>query len=263
MKKICLIVALLLALVDASAQWNWKENSSFGWRRNESSWRKNEIPWRNEHSWWNGFYGESTTFHKGKEIHDAYYTDRSSGTSYGFVGGYNNQVQRDYSGRRPYSAETGQWDGINAGDKNVARRNSGVWSESRPAGRAATRGNGRSLLNSDVWRTERHVAGGFNGGADATDYGRRVKPQGAPGNYNTPSAAGMKIGSKIKEMPVVGSDEESGRRTLGQENGGASGGQYGFGEVPKDDAPVGDGVLILLFFAALTGICKIYHQDFD
>ena len=257
MKKICVIVALLLAMADASAQWKWKENSSFGWRKNESS-------WRNEHSWWNGFYRESTTFHKGKEIHDAYYTDRSAGTTYGFAGGRESQVQRDYSRHRSYSDESGQWGGINTDDKTVARRNSSVWNETRSAERAVTRGSGSTLLNRKVWNEHHHGRTIFyGGGADATDYGRRVKPKGAPGNYNTPNAVSMKIGSKIKEMPVVGSNDESGRRSLGQDDEGAAGGQYGFGEVPKDDAPVGDGALILLFFAALTGICKIYHQDFD
>ncbi len=242
MKKICLIVALLLALVDANAQWKWKEKRGSGWR------------------------SESTSFHRGKEMNGIRYTDRSSGTSYGFIGGYDGQVRRDYSRRRSYSAEADQWSSINADDKSVAKRNAGVWSESRPrpAERPAARSYGGSLLSRNVWVENHHGRSRvYSGGGDAVDYGRRVKPQGAPDNYNMPNAMSMKIDNVIKETPAVASNEEYSRSALGQDNGGAAGGQYGFGEVPKDDAPVGDGLLVLLFFVALTTVYKIYHQDFN
>ena len=257
MRNICLIVVLFLAMVDASAQWNWKENSSFGWRKNES-------PWRSGHSWRSGSSGESATFHKGKDINDSYYTDRFAKTSYGFIGERNGQVQRDYYRRRQYSAETYQLNGISTENKAVARRNSGLLYESRPARHAVTHRHGSNLLSRKVWDENRHIRTTYSGGsANAIDYGRRVKPEGAPDNNNTSNAVGMENGSKIKEIPAVGSNEDSDSRTPDQESSSVAGEQYGFGEVPRDDIPVGDGIGILLLSVFLFATYKFHCQKAD
>lgn len=47
---------------------------------------------------------------------------------------------------------------------------------------------------------------------------------------------------------------------MGQDNDGAAGEQYGFGEVPKDDAPLDDGIVLLFFMAFLFGAYKVLHQ---
>ena len=248
MKKICLIVVLFLFAANASAK--WKNENSVSWWRGSSS--------------WSFVNSERTDFHKGKDVFSNNYYSSHSGPSFGFVGGSENVVQRDYTRRRSYYEED-VWSGINVREKTIVR-SSHNFSDRHYAAQSApmvARSN-RTLLNKEVWSENRRGGKIFSGGgSEAVNYGRRVKPQNAPGSNASTNGGVTAIGGGLRDVAANNGDGAADRIASDMDGDVNPGGQYGFGEVPRDDAPVGDGILILLFFAALTGICKIYHQDFD
>lgn len=238
MKKICLIVVLFLFAANASAK--WKNESSVSWWRGLS---------------WSFVNSGRTDFHKGKDVFSNnyyYYYSSHSGPSFGFVGGSESVVQRDYTRRRSYYEED-VWSGINVREKTIVRSSHNFSDRHYAAQSAPTIARSNiTLLNKEVWSENRRGGKIFSGGgSEAVNYGRRVKPQNAPGSDVSTNRGVMTIDSRIRD--VDGAADRIASDMDGDVN---PGGQYGFGEVPHDDAPIGEGIWLMVFMSAAYSFVK-------
>jgi len=233
MRKSFAIIVLFLVINTLGAQVPGYYN---GGRRSSGSW----------------FGSNQTTFHKGNDAFGRYNT---SGPSYGFVGSSSSQYYR--SEARGYSRVAP----VGSADAYAVSSSYGVRVNAAPVRRAVAENvpvqSKGTLLRCEVWNDARRSSGGgaYIGGSDATNYGRRVKPQGVPGN----NATSYTNGSSNTALKTSSANASSMNSLPGDLDATGNNGGYGFGEVPHDDsdaAPLGDGVLLLLLMAGAVAIKK-------
>jgi len=235
-----MIFALLLAVVVANAQVPGYNNGGFRYELR---------------SWWNGVWGVQSSFHYGNSSYDTRYKDGYEGASYGFLSNQEWQTARR-DNRRVNTAGDSEW-ALSSDNKETRRFVKAA--ERRTMDNAAATSD-RPLLNREVWQQRRHSGRSlYLGSSSGVNYGRRVKPRNA--DYGNSAAIGVAqtvtIGSRMNDVKVTKSDGEVSRLTNDNDNN-TSGGNFGFGEVPHDDAdvPLGDGVWLLVLMAGLYAMKK-------
>jgi len=238
-----MILALLLVVVVASAQVPGYNNGGL----------RHEL-----RSWWNGVWGIQSSFHYGNSFYDNKYQDGASGVSFGFVGGYEGQYLRRDTRKRGNDYGS-QWDMPFPGGNSDLQRY--VSASQRQYKQNSSSSAIQAPLNRKVWQKQSRAVTYINLSSSSTvGYGRRVRPVKAPvGNYNTISVAlPVSIArEQLKDTKDPLTEDVSDRLT-GNTAADNSGGGFGFGEVPHDDAdmPIGDGLLLMTLLATVWAIKK-------